>query len=108
MMVLGNFQCWGVLLILIIVGQGPTVLTVGAGGGCLDNFSLSFGISSLLSLGDRLRYCLRGLLNGVFLVEIRNFSPSKYLDSAQQRQNFFFLHDLAIIILLLYIIIKTY
>ena len=23
--VLGNRQCWGVLLILIIVGQGPTV-----------------------------------------------------------------------------------
>ena len=23
--VLGNCQCWGVLLILIIVGQGPTV-----------------------------------------------------------------------------------
>ena len=28
-----NFQ-WGVLLIWIIVGQGPTALAVGAGGGC--------------------------------------------------------------------------
>ena len=28
----GTFQCRGVLLIWIIVGQGPTVLTVGAGG----------------------------------------------------------------------------
>ena len=29
---LGKFQCRGVLLILIIVGQGLTVLTVGAVG----------------------------------------------------------------------------
>ena len=29
-----NFQSRGVLLILIRVGQGPTVLAVGAGGGC--------------------------------------------------------------------------
>ena len=31
-----NFQCRGVLLILIVVGQGPTALAVGAGEGCLD------------------------------------------------------------------------
>ena len=30
-----NFQCRGVLLIWIIVGQGPIALAVGAGG-CLD------------------------------------------------------------------------
>ena len=35
-----NFQCRGVLLIWIRVGQGPTALAVGAGGGCLDIFSL--------------------------------------------------------------------
>ena len=29
-----NFQCRGVLLIWIIVGQGPIALAVGAGGGC--------------------------------------------------------------------------
>ena len=40
-----NFQCWGVLLIWIIVGQGPIVLAVGAGGGCLDIF-----LSSIISL----------------------------------------------------------
>ena len=39
-----NFQCRSVLLICIIVGQGPTVLVVGAGGGCLDIFP-SFKIS---------------------------------------------------------------
>ena len=36
----------------IIVGQGPTVLAVGAGGGCLDIFSLVYHFSSYsLSLG---------------------------------------------------------
>ena len=49
-----NFQCRGVLLIWIIVGQGPTALAVGAGGGCLDIFfsCLSFLFSFSLSLGD--------------------------------------------------------
>ena len=39
-----NFQCRGVLLIWIRVGQGPTALAVGAGGG-LDIF-----LSSIISL----------------------------------------------------------
>ena len=49
-----NFQFWGVLLIWIRVGQGPTALAVGAGGGCLDIFfsHLSFLFSFSLSLGD--------------------------------------------------------
>ena len=42
-MVLGNFQCRGVLLIWIRVGQGPTALAVGAG--CLDFF-----LSTIISL----------------------------------------------------------
>ena len=33
-----DFKCQGVLLIRIIVGQGPTVLAVDAGGGCLVIF----------------------------------------------------------------------
>ena len=33
-----NFQCRGVLLLWIIVGQGPIALAIGAGGGCLDIF----------------------------------------------------------------------
>ena len=37
-----NFQCRGVLLIWIRVGQEPTALAVGAGGGCLDFFSLVY------------------------------------------------------------------
>ena len=42
-----NFQCRGVLLIWIRVGQGPTALAVGAGGGCLDIFSLVYRYSFL-------------------------------------------------------------
>ena len=41
------FQCRGVLLIWIRVGQGLTVLAVGAGGGCLDIFSLVYHFSIL-------------------------------------------------------------
>ena len=52
-----NFQCRGVLLIWIIVGQGPIALAVGAGGGCLDIFSLVY----LFFLP--LKYCLKGPLN---------------------------------------------
>ena len=63
-----NFQCWGVLLIWIIVEQGPIVLTVGAGGGCLDIFSLichfSFLSPSLWETARyRLKYCLKGPLS---------------------------------------------
>ena len=49
-----NLQCRGVLLTWIRVGQGPTVLAVGAGEDCLDIFfsRLSFLFSFSLSLGD--------------------------------------------------------
>ena len=40
-----NSQCRGVLLIWIIVGQGPIALAAGAGWGCLDIF-----LSSVFSL----------------------------------------------------------
>ena len=48
------FQCRGVLLIWIIVGQGPIALAIGAGGGSLDIFfsQLSFLFSFSLSLRD--------------------------------------------------------
>ena len=63
-----NFQCRGVLLIWIIVGQGPIALAVGAGGGCLDIFSLIYPYSFLSpSLWEtaryRLKYCLKGPLS---------------------------------------------
>ena len=64
----GNFQYRGVLLIWITVGQGPIVLAVGAGGSCLDNFSLIYHLSFLSpSLWEtaryRLKYCLKGPLS---------------------------------------------
>ena len=45
-----NFQCRGVLLIWIIVGQGPIALAVGAGGGCLDIFLSSITSNFFLPL----------------------------------------------------------
>ena len=42
-----NFQCWGVLLIWMRVGQGPIVLAVGGGGGYSDIFSLVYHFSFL-------------------------------------------------------------
>ena len=46
------------------VGQGPSALAVGAGGGCLDMFSLVYHFSFLTpSLWEtaryRLKYCLK-------------------------------------------------
>ena len=48
-----NFQCRGVLLVWIIVGQGPIALAVGAGGGCLDIFALSILFLLFLPLSGR-------------------------------------------------------
>ena len=60
-----NFQCWGVLLIWITVGQGPIVLAVGLGGGCLDIFSLIDHFSFLSpSLWETARYRLKNRLRG--------------------------------------------
>ena len=44
-MVLGKLPVPGRPTIWIIVGQGPTALAIGAGGGCLDFF-----LSSIISL----------------------------------------------------------
>ena len=54
-----------VLLIWIIVGQGPIALAVGAGGACLDIFSLIYHFSFLSpSLWETARYRLKYCLNG--------------------------------------------
>ena len=63
-----NLQCRGVLLILIIVGQGPIALGVAAGRGCLDIFTpiyhFSFLSPSLWEMARyRLKYCLKGALS---------------------------------------------
>ena len=67
-MVLGKLPVPGRLTNLILVGQGPTALTVGAGGGCLDIFTLVYHFSFLSpSLWEtaryRLKYCLKGPLS---------------------------------------------
>ena len=54
--------------IWISVGQGPTALAVGAGGGCLDIFTLIYPFSPLSpSLWEtaryRLKYCLKEPFN---------------------------------------------
>ena len=52
-MVLGKLPVSGRPTIWITVGQGPIALAVGAGGGCLDIFTLSYPFSCFsLSLGD--------------------------------------------------------
>ena len=51
-MVLGKLPVPVRRTIWITVGQGPTALAVGAGGGCLDIFTLLNPFSISLSLGD--------------------------------------------------------
>ena len=46
-MVLGNFQCRGILLLRKLVGQGPTALVVGACGVVWIFFSLVYPFSLL-------------------------------------------------------------
>ena len=43
---LGKLPVPGRPSILITVGQGPTALAVGAGGGCLDSFTLIYPFCS--------------------------------------------------------------
>ena len=67
-MVLGKVPVPGHPTIWITVGQGPTALAVGAGGGCLDIFTLIYPFFPLSpSLWEtaryRLKYCLKGPLN---------------------------------------------
>ena len=65
---LGKLPMPGRPTIWITVGQGPTALAVGAGGGCLDIFALIYPFFTLSpSLWEtaryRLKYCLKGPLN---------------------------------------------
>ena len=67
-MVLAKLPVPGRPTIWIIVGQGPTALAVGAGGSCLDIFTLNYPFFPLSpSLWEtaryRLKYCLKGRLN---------------------------------------------
>ena len=64
----------------MIVGQGPIALAVGAGGGCLDIFTLSmFLFSFSLSLGD-----------GPIYTEILSQKSAKPKTTNKQTTNLFF------------------
>ena len=61
-----NFQNRGVLLVRLIVGQGHTALTVGAGGVVWIFFSFAifcFLSPSLRNARCSLKYCFKGSLN---------------------------------------------
>ena len=67
-MALGNLPVSGRPTIWMIVGQGPTVLVVGASGGCFNIFTLIYPLSPLSpspweTVRYRLKYCLKGPLN---------------------------------------------
>ena len=67
-MVLGKLAVPGCPTILIIVGQGPIALAVGADGGLFGHFysplSFLFPFSPLWETARyRLKYCLKGPLN---------------------------------------------
>ena len=67
-MVLGKLTVPGRPTIWMTVGQGPTALAVGAGGGCLDIFTLIYPFSPLSpslwkTARYRLKYYLKGPLN---------------------------------------------
>ena len=67
-MVLEELPVPGRPTIWVTVGRGPNALAVGAGGGCLDIFTLSYPFFLLsLSLWEtaqyRLKYCLKWPLN---------------------------------------------
>ena len=75
---LGKLPVPGRPTILITVGQGSTALAVGAGGGCLDIFTLIYLYSSPFpSLWEtaqyRLKYCLKGPLKAKTTNQPTNF-----------------------------------
>ena len=81
-MVLGKLPVPGRPTLWMIVGQGPTALTVGAGGGCLVIFTPIYFYSPLSpSLWEtaryRLKYCLKGPLNPKQPTNQRHFVVQK-------------------------------
>ena len=58
---LGKLSMPGRPIIWNIVGQGPSALAVGSGGGCLDISPLSPSLWETARY--RLKYCLKGPLN---------------------------------------------
>ena len=84
-MALGKLPVPGRPAIWMIVGQGPPALAIGAGGVCLDIFTLISPLSPSLwwTARYRLKYCLKGLLNPK--------QPTKLFgETARYRQKYYF------------------
>ena len=65
-MVLGSFQCRGVLLLLHIVGQGPAVLAAGAGRvGYIFYIFLLSSFSNVLSFWETAEHNLNIVVSAV-------------------------------------------
>ena len=65
--VVGKLSVPGRPTIWVTIGQGPTALAVGAGGRCLDIFTLIYPFSPLSpSLWETARYRLKCCLKGPF------------------------------------------
>ena len=78
-MVLGKLPVPGRPTIRITVGQGPTALAVGAGGGCLDIFTLIYPFAPLSpTLWETVRYRLKYCLKGPFKSKTTN-QPKSFL-----------------------------
>ena len=99
-MVLGKLPVPGRPTILITVGQGPTALAVGAGGGCLDIFTLIYPFFPLSpSLWEtaryRLKYCLKGPLNPKqptnqpMLISIKIYKKISLFQAQRSRECYF-------------------
>ena len=90
-----NFQCRGFLLIWIAVGQGPIVLAVGAGGGCLDIYSLIIHFSFLSPrLWETARYRLKNCLEGPFSPYQPTNQPTEDKDIFRNRLDLVTFYDL--------------
>ena len=89
-MVLCKLPVPGRPTIWITVGKGPTALAVGAGGGCLDIFTLIcpfFPLSPSLWETARLKHCLKGSLNPKQPTNQRSFyCTALYLATDNQTQ----------------------
>ena len=93
-MALGNLPVLGRPTIWMIVGQGPTALALGVGGGCLDIFTLIYPFSpSSPSLWEtaryRLIYCLEGPLNPKQSTNQQPWRRNYFASKFSQSQSFF-------------------
>ena len=89
-MVLGKLPVQGRPTIWITVGQGPTALAVGAGGGCLDIFTLIYPFSPRSHfLLETARYRLKNCLKGPLIPKQPTNQPTLSCQSNQTKEPLF-------------------